>query len=210
MLRKTACYLIFAFIGAFTWGQAAEKVPLLETEELRGFSELGEARQKVIEVAIKAGHEVAGMPYKYGGNGSKEGGFDCSGAMFYILRKVGLKPPRTSSDQFLWVKDQGKLHPIPSSAKDVEDESFAELKPGDLVFWSGTYSPTDGRKTKITHVGMFLGFEKKDGRAVMINATEGRSYRGKKGNGFGVYDFRVPRAGAKSRIVGFGTPPGLL
>jgi hypothetical protein len=30
---------------------------------------------------------------------------------------------------------------------------------------------------------MFLGFEKKDGLAVMINASDGRSYRGKKGNG---------------------------
>ena len=70
--------------------------------------------------------------------------------------------------------------------------------------------PTDDRMTIITPVGMFLGFEKKDGRPVMINATEGRSYRGKKGNGFGVYDFRVPRVGSKSRLVGYGTPPGLL
>ena len=62
----------------------------------------------------------------------------------------------------------------------------------------------------ITHVAIFLGFEKTDGRAVMINATEGRSYRGKKGNGFGVYDFRVPSKGGKSRMVGYGTPPGLL
>ncbi len=57
---------------------------------------------------------------------------------------------------------------------------------------------------------MFMGYEKKDGRPVMINATSGRSYRGRKGDGFGVYDFRVPRAGGRSRMVGYGTPPGLL
>ena len=43
----------------------------------------------------------------------------------------------------------------------------------------------------------------------MINASDGRSYRGKKGNGYGVYDFRVPKADLKSRLVGYGTPPGL-
>lgn len=189
-----------------------EQVPapqLLETSDLKGFSELPEERQKLISMAIETGKEVLGMPYKYGGNGPGDGGFDCSGAMQYILQKVGIDPPRTSSDQYLWVKKHSDFHEIPNSAENTEDESFADLQPGDLVFWSGTYEPKDGRTTKITHVGMYLGLEKKDGRPVMINATNGRSYRGKKGNGFGVYDFRVPRAGSKSEIVGYGTPPGL-
>ena len=99
---------------------------------------------------------------------------------------------------------------VANTAKDTEDKSLADLKPGDLVFWSGTYVPTDGRTPQITHVGMFLGYEKKDGRPVMINATNGRSYRGKKGNGFGVDDFRVPSSKSKSRTVGYGTPPGLV
>jgi len=187
----------------------AENLPLLETSELRGFSELGKSRQKLIETAIETGKEVAGMPYLYGGNGPEDGGFDCSGAIHYVLHKVGLKPPRTSADQFLWVKEKSKLHLVSNIAKDTKDRSFADLKPGDLVFWSGTYEPNDGRKVAITHVAIFLGYEKKDGMPVMINATDGRSYRGKKGNGFGVYDFRLPSAGGKSRMVGYGTPPGL-
>jgi cell wall-associated NlpC family hydrolase len=129
--------------------------------------------------------------------------------MHYVLGKAGLKPPRTSSDQFLWVKENSKLHLVSINAADADDASFSHLKPGDLVFWSGTYAPTDGRLTKITHVAIFLGHEKKDGRAVMINATDGRSYRGKQCNGFGVYDFRLPRIGGKSRLVAYGTPPGL-
>lgn len=188
---------------------AAEPVPLLETGELRGFPDLSEDRRKLIEAAIKTGREVAGMPYLYGGNGPADGGFDCSGAIYYVLRKVGLKPPRTSSDQFLWVKEHSEMHLVANTAADTDDKSLSHLKPGDLVFWSGTYEPKDGRLVKITHVAIFLGFEKKDGRAVMINATDGRSYRGKRGNGFGVYDFRVPRKGSKSRMVGYGTPPGL-
>lgn len=205
--------LIGAALAALCWPSLshaeAEPLPLLDTKELRGFSELPEARRKVISIALATADEVAGMPYKYGGNGPEDGGFDCSGAIHYVLHKAGLKPPRTSADQFLWVKENSKLHTVANSAEDTEDDSFAELKPGDLVFWSGTYEPTDNRRVDITHVAIFLGFEKKDGRAVMINATDGRSYRGKKGNGFGVYDFRVPRKGGKSRMVGYGTPPGL-
>jgi cell wall-associated NlpC family hydrolase len=83
------------------------------------------------------------------------------------------------------------------------------LKPGDLLFWSGTYEPTDGRKANITHVAIYLGREGKDKRPVMINATDGRSYRGKQANGYGVYDFYLPKEGSKSIFVGFGTPPGI-
>ncbi len=206
MLGRVFLTLAFATLSA----SAADEAAVITTGEIRGFGDYEEARKEVISAALATAVEMDGMPYLYGGNGPKDGGFDCSGAMHYILHKVGLNPPRTSSDQFLWVKENGGLHMVANAAKDTEDESFSDLKPGDLVFWSGTYVPTDGRTTKITHVGMFLGYEKKDGRPVMINATNGRSYRGKKGNGFGVYDFRVPSAKSKSRLVAYGTPPGLV
>lgn len=202
MFRKT----VSALLVLASFAQAA---PVIETSELRGFDELPESRRELVEAALKAGGEVAGMPYLYGGNGAESGGFDCSGAMYHVLRKAGLKPPRTSSDQYLWVRDHSRLHPVSVEAVDTEHGSFSNLKPGDLVFWSGTYEPTDGRLTKITHVAMFLGHEKKDGRAVMVNATNGRSYRGTKVDGYGVCDFRVPRKEGKSRMVGYGTPPGL-
>ncbi len=187
----------------------AQAAPIVAGSDLRGFDELSEGRRELIEAAIKASGEVAGMPYKYSGNGAAEGGFDCSGAMYHVLRKADLKPPRTSADQFLWVRENSKLHPVPLAARDITHESFAALQPGDLLFWTGTYEPDDARLVKITHVAMFLGYEKKDGRAVMINATDGRTYRGAKVNGYGVCDFRVPAADSKSRLVGYGTPPGL-
>jgi len=186
-----------------------EAAAVITSGDLNGFEKLEDARKEVISAAFAIAVKMEGMPYKYGGNGPDDGGFDCSGAMYYILRKVGLNPPRTSSDQYLWVKENSKLHLVANAAEDTDDASFSKLKPGDLVFWSGTYEPNDGRTTKITHVGMFLGYEKKDGRAVMINATDGRSYRGKKGNGFGVFDFIVPSLKSKSRMIGYGTPPGL-
>ena len=126
-----------------------EALPLLDPSELNGFADLSESRQNLIKVAIKTGREVAGMPYLYGGNGPADGGFDCSGAIHYVLHKVGLKPPRTSYDQFLWVKEHAELHLVAKEVEDVDDESFSKLKPGDLVFWCGTYEPTDGRLVKI-------------------------------------------------------------
>lgn len=188
----------------------AGAVPIsLDPSALKGFEELPEGRKALIEAALQATGEVAGMPYKYGGNGAADGGFDCSGAMYHVLRKAGLKPPRTSADQFLWVRENSKLHPVPLAARDITHESFAALQPGDLIFWTGTYEPDDGRLVKITHVAMFLGYEEKDGLPVMINATDGRSYRGEKVNGYGICDFRVPKADAKARLVGYGIPPGL-
>lgn len=204
MLRNLCLLLASTAICA---GEGAANV---STKDLRGFDDLPEARRNVISIAFSTAEEMKGLPYKYGGNGAADGGFDCSGAIHYILHKAGLNPPRTSADQFLWVKENSKLHLVANSAEDTEHASFSELKPGDLVFWTGTYAPTDGRLVQITHVAIFLGFEKKDGHAVMINATDGRSYRGEKGNGFGVYDFRVPREGSRSRLVGYGTPPGLM
>ncbi len=206
MFRRIFLILVFLLPAPLL----AEPLPLLELSELRDFDKLEEPRQKLLGAAIQTGRDVESMPYKYGGNGPKDGGFDCSGAIYHILQKIGLNPPRTSSDQYLWVKKESELHMIAETAKDTGDKSFANLKPGDLVFWSGTYEPTDGRTTRITHVGIFMGCEKKDGHAVMINATDGRSYRGTKGNGFGVYDFRVPKAEGKSRMVAYGTPPGLI
>ncbi len=81
--------------------------------------------------------------------------------------------------------------------------------PGDLLFWS-TDPPADHAKSvNIAHVAMYLGREKKDGLQIMANATDGRSYRGTKANGYGVYDFRLSREGSKSKLVGYGPPPGI-
>ncbi len=199
-------FLVSMLLGHFALGNTPF---LLESSELRDFESLTEPRKKLIEATLLAAREVSGMPYLYGGNGAKDGGFDCSGAVYHTLRKVGLNPPRTSSAQFLWVKQDSILHPVSPDAKDLTHESFAMLKPGDLVFWSGTYVPADQRLSNITHVGIFLGYEKKDGHPVMINASNGRSYRGKKQSGFGVNDFRLPRSGGTSVMVGYGTPPKL-
>ena len=182
---------------------------LIATESLREFDSLPEDRKKLIAGAIAVARDSAWLPYQFGGSDPRDGGFDCSGAMYFVMTEAGLKPPRTSAEQFLWLKEKSRLIEIGAEVKTLEDAAMKKLKPGDLLFWGGTYAPGDDRKVNITHVALFLGHEKKDGNAVMINATDGRSYRGTKANGYGVYDFRLPREGNRAVFMGYGAPPGI-
>lgn len=194
--------------------EAGKKSPhgppaVIAATDLLDFDTLPEDRRKLIEGAIRVAKESPWLPYKFGGSSPADGGFDCSGAMYFVMNKAGLKPPRTSADQYLWVKEAGGLHETSGTALTLEHPSLAALKPGDLLFWEGTYAPSDGRPVNITHVAIYLGREKKDKRPVMINATDGRSYRGKQANGYGVYDFYLPKEGGRARFAGYGTPPGI-
>lgn len=182
---------------------------LIETSELAEFETLPEDRKKLIEGALAVAKDSPWLPYRFGGSAPKDGGFDCSGAMYFVMRKAGLDPPRTSAEQFLWLNENGRLTGISPSVKSLDHPEMKGLLPGDLLFWGGTYIPVTGQKVNITHVALFLGHEKKDRRAVMINATDGRSYRGTKANGYGVYDFQLPREGSKAFFMGYGTPPGI-
>jgi peptidoglycan DL-endopeptidase CwlO len=182
---------------------------LIETSQLIEFESLPKDRRRLIEGAIAVARDSPWLPYRFGGSEPKDGGFDCSGAMYFVMCKAGLEPPRTSAEQFLWLNAHGRLTGITGCVRSLEDPEMKDLLPGDLLFWGGTYVPADGRKVNITHVALFLGHEKKDKRAVMINATDGRSYRGTKANGYGVYDFQLPRDGGRAVFLGYGTPPGI-
>ena len=182
---------------------------LIETSKLKEFESLPDDRKKLIEGAIAVARDSPWLPYLFGGSAPKDGGFDCSGAMYFVLRKAGLEPPRSSAEQFLWLNENDRLTGITPDVKTLDHPEMKNLQPGDLLFWGGTYAPADGRKVNITHVALYLGREKSDGRAVMINATDGRSYRGTKANGYGVYDFQLPREVSRAVFMGYGTPPGI-
>ena len=178
----------------------------IETAELAEFGLLPELRKRLIEGALALARDSPWLPYLAGGADPAAGGFDCSGAMYFVMRKVGLDPPRSSGGQMEWLRKSGRLHKIPAGALDLNHPSFADLKPGDLIFWAVNDA---SEKMRIHHVAMYLGTAKSDGLPLMINSTDGRTYRGRKGNGYGVYDFRVPKPESPSRLVGYGTPPGV-
>ena len=200
-----------AFLAFVIGADARELVRphLLETSDLKGFEQLGEKRRELVTKALEIRKQHGWLKYQFGSADPAQGGFDCSGAMFHLLTELGYTPPRTSSQQFDWIRENSELFKIPKSVRKVTHSSFKNLKPGDLLFWSGTYRPTDGRTNKITHVGMYLGREKSDGHPVMICSSKGRSYRRKGQNGYGVFSFKLPREKSKSRFVGYGSVPGI-
>lgn len=62
-----------------------------------------------VKRAIRAGNEIAGKPYKYGGGHGKwnDRGYDCSGAVSYLLGRPGakiLRRPTTSGGFKRWGK----------------------------------------------------------------------------------------------------------
>ena len=163
-------------------------------------------RKDLIKEALLVRKESNWPKYIFGSADPSKGGFDCSGAMYYVLRRKGFNPPRTSSAQYSWVKEKGNLHSVSSNATSLKHRDFRKLKPGDLVFWSGTYKPTDGRTVPVTHVGMYLGFMEGYERPIMICASKGRSFNGIRCDGYGVFDFKIPSASSKAKIVGYGSP----
>lgn len=178
----------------------------IRSGELTGFEALPQDRQQLLGVALAVAWESPWLRYVAGGESLDDGGFDCSGAVYFVMRKAGLAPPRSSGAQMEWLRQNGRLHAVDADARDLKHPSLADLKPGDLLFWAVT--ETDG-SVRVHHVAIYLGLEKKDGRPVMIGSTDGRSYRGQKADGYGVHDFRVPKADSASRLIGYGTPPGV-
>jgi hypothetical protein len=164
---------------------------------------LAAARKNLLEKALDFLKQNPSVPYVTGGADAK--GMDCSGAVTCLLKLAGGDPPRSAHDQYLWLKELGRLTDVPTTARTPGDPVFSTLQPGDLIFWAHD-GPDAPPEIHASHVHLYLGTEK-DGHAIMIGSSEGRSYRGSKINGFGITDFRVPKAGSPTRIVAFGPPP---
>lgn len=206
---------LFAMLSPQVSGQRIEPIVMIdavmrpariETTELAGIELLPEPRRRLIEGALALARDSPWLPYLTGSADPGSGGFDCSGAMYFVMREAGLDPPRSSGGQMEWLRKSGRLHEVPADAVDLKHPSLADLKPGDLLFWAVVDA---SGKPRIHHVAMYLGTAKTDGLPLMINSTDGRTYRGRKGNGYGVYDFRVPKPESPSKLVGYGTPPGI-
>jgi cell wall-associated NlpC family hydrolase len=81
---------------------------------------------------VSAANKVMGTKYVYGGTTTK--GFDCSGFVGYVYKKVGKKLPRTSASMYKTGKSISKKN----------------LKVGDLVFFN-----TSGKG--VSHAGIYIG-----------------------------------------------------
>jgi len=83
-------------------------------------------RSQKIATGLRIAKNQIGDPYRYGAAGP--GAFDCSGLVYYSMRKAGISVPRTSSGQASYARRISK----------------ANLRPGDLMYFGG-------------HIGIFVG-----------------------------------------------------
>jgi len=178
----------------------------IKAPELKEYESLTGARKKIVDAALALAASETWLKYTFGSAEPESGGLDCSGSVYYVLQEAGIQPPRSSAAQFTWVKNAGALTEIPSGTSSLKSEAFAKLQPGDLLFWSGTYEPRDGREVPVSHVQIYLGHEKTTGEPVMAGASDGRTYRGTKRAGYGVFDFKLPSAQSKGVFLGYGLP----
>lgn len=93
-----------------------------------------EAGRKNLEEVSELSRSFIGLPYTWGGRSSF--GYDCSGFVQMLYRRMGIFLPRDSQDQFVF--------------KGFKDRAVEELSFGDLIFWGHS-------RDEIRHVGMSLG-----------------------------------------------------
>jgi peptidoglycan DL-endopeptidase CwlO len=185
-------------------GMLGPTVASLAPESLAELKQQPEWIQRLIRDALDLTNWNLG--YLFGSADPKAGGMDCSGTIYYLLREHGFKDvPRDSRGQYDWLNQKGTLRTV--AEEDMAEFDFRTLRPGDLLFWTGTYSVN--RDHPISHVMLYLGKEKATGKPVMWGASDGRAYAGKQRFGVSVFDFKLPRAESKSRFVGFGQLPGM-
>ena len=184
----------------------------LSPEAISGFENYPSKVQQLLTSALEL--TTRNLDYTYGSADPANGGMDCSGFVYFVLKQNGVEGvPRDSSEQYIWLRRAGRFEPVVSQ-KDGSFE-FDNLKPGDLLFWTGTYAIQ--RDPPITHAMIYLGREKKTGTRVMVGASDGRTYQSQQRFGVSVFDFKMPRADkgeiedgkVHPRFVGYAHIPGL-
>ncbi len=201
--------LLIAGLGLAWIPHAAAKggtVATIEPSDLVEYETETPEVKKLIEVSLELTRKK--LRYRFGSNSPDKGGMDCSGTVQCALSGYGFTElPRSSHDFWTWAKTSETLKPTPGVVS-TTDPVFQDLRPGDLLFWEGTYETGD-LVPPISHVMIFLGTLKADGQGVLFGASEGRYYRGKRIDGVSVFDWDLPKPGSSSKFVAYARIPGL-
>ena len=161
----------------------------IDPGEIENFDTQPEAVRQLLTAALTLAK--GNLTYTYGSADPAAGGMDCSGTIYYLLRQRGFEDtPRQASEQYSWVRERSRFYAVLSKKQDTPE--LAEMRPGDLLFWTGTYHVD--RDPPVTHTMIYLGRRKKDGHRLMIGSSDGRSYDGQRRNGVSVFDFHLPPA----------------
>jgi len=182
----------------------------LSPDAIEGYEKYLPKVREILDAGLALTKQNLG--YTYGSADPANGGMDCSGFIYYVLKQNGFPDvPRDSSQQYVWVRKAGDFSAVVSRKEDSFE--LDDLKPGDLLFWRGTYNID--RDPPITHTMIYLGREKRTNKRVMVGSSDGRTYDGKQRWGVSVFDFKMPPppksgdAKISPVFVGYGRIPGL-
>jgi cell wall-associated NlpC family hydrolase len=182
----------------------------LSPDQIQGYENYPTKVKQILDAGLALTKQNLG--YSYGSADPKNSGMDCSGFIYYVLQQNGFPDvPRDSSQQYVWVRKAGNFDAVISRKEDSFE--LDALKPGDLLFWRGTYNID--RDPPITHTMIYLGREKRTNKRVMVGSSDGRTYDGKQRWGVSVFDFKMPPppksgdAKISPVFVGYGRIPGL-
>jgi cell wall-associated NlpC family hydrolase len=96
-------------------------------------------RQKLVEAARQAAKDTVGKPYTE--NGRSTAGFDCSGFVTYVYKKV--------------FPDYVHLNTDAIDSSSLYQKLVASPQPGDLIYFPKGINPYD-KKSHPNHVGIIL------------------------------------------------------
>ena len=99
---------------------------------------------------IQTAKSYRGTPYRYGG--TTRAGIDCSALVYHSFASVGVKLPRTSTDQ-------SKL------GKKIPER---KIRPGDVLFFA-----TGKKKKEVTHTGIVTEAQKNKVRFIHASTSLG-------------------------------------
>ena len=135
-----------------------KKVATVSPSEIEDYDKNPAPVRKLLDDALELTKRNLG--YTYGSADPERGGMDCSGFIYYVLRRNGVEDvPRDASEQYVWVRKAGNFRAVLS--RNIDSFELDELKPGDLLFWAGTYNVE--RDPPVTHTMIYLGKQKGNG-----------------------------------------------
>jgi cell wall-associated NlpC family hydrolase len=166
--------------------------------------------RKLIELSLDLAKK--NLNYKYASADPANGGLDCSGFIYYVLTKSGVKNvPRDAREQYVWVRKAGNFQAVLAHADDTFE--LDALKPGDFLFWVNNSGVS--HEAEITQTMIYIGRDKSTNQRLMVGASEGGVYKGEKRSGVSVFDFKLganeqnPDEEPTSVFVGYGSFPDL-
>jgi cell wall-associated NlpC family hydrolase len=157
-MRTLFLILLFCSFGLSSFAETNERAEISSNEIL--------LRDSIVTYA----QDFLGIPYKWGG--TSPSGFDCTGFVYHVFKKFGIKVSRASSGY----ENAG------------EKVDFEKSKAGDIMLFTGT----DASIRKVGHAGIVLNNE--DGMIDFIHSSSSKKH-------FGVTITRYNASGYEKRFL---------